>query len=88
MSKHEHEKPKDVFSLLGGFYQGLQAAVSGKHGDPGRTALARVAVLVLGFGCAAPILWAALRTMPAPLGVLIILFVAFRVVRWYWRRGR
>jgi len=84
----EHERPKDVFTLLGGFYLALHRAVSGEHGSPAVTALARVTVLLLGLGCAGPILWAALRDMPAALALFLGAALVLRVVRWFLRRSQ
>ncbi len=84
----EHEKPKDVFSLLAGFHHTLHGAMSDKHGSPKLTAFVRVTVLLLGLGLAGAILWHSLLTMPKALAALISSATAFRVIRWYWRRGR
>ena len=83
----DHEKPKDVLSLLGGFHKALGSAVSGKHGGPKLTAFARVMVLLLGLGLAGPILWHVLWTMPTVLAVFIASGVMLRLGRWCYRRG-
>src|SRR5436189_625971 len=82
----DDEKPGDVISFLVAFSRRLYREMRGESGNPARTAFVRVAALLVVLVCGGPILWAALWSMPTALAVLIALFVAFRVARWYLRR--
>jgi hypothetical protein len=66
----------------------VYAEMRGTHGSRARTRFSRVAVLLVVLGFGGPILWAALRTMPTALVVVIALVVMVRVGRWVWRRYR
>jgi hypothetical protein len=82
----EHKKrPRDAFWLLAGFYRGVHAAMSGKHG-PAVAMLSWVGLTLVILACGGRILWEALLTMPPGLAVFIGSVVAIRLVRWYLRR--
>ena len=85
MSGHD-EKPKDVLWLLAEFQRRVWYEVSGKHGNPTRTVIARLVLLALTLPVAVPILWQAFLHLPPFFLVLIALAVMIRLARWYLKR--
>ncbi len=84
----EDDKPGDVVSFLVAFGRRLFHEARGDSGSPVRTAVVRLAVLLVVLVCAGPILWQALLSMPTPLWVFIGLVIVGRIGLWLWRRSR
>jgi hypothetical protein len=58
------------------------------YSNPARVWLVRLLLVMVTAPIVAPILWNALVTMPPALAVFVGSAFIFRIVRWYWRRGR
>ena len=67
-------------------YRRVSGEIRGQHGGPGRTAFARIAVVLVVLIFGGSILWSAVRAIPLGFVLLVALVIAARVRYRRWRR--
>jgi hypothetical protein len=76
-----HERPRDLWSVLGTVHQWIGRELRGEHGDPGRTALARFVVGTVMVLFAGSPLVATFKALLTTILVITALVVVVRIVR-------
>jgi hypothetical protein len=76
-----HERPRDIWWLLGAIYRRTSGEMRGEYGGPTRTALARIVVVTVVLGFAGSTLWAAFKALLPTILVIAAIVVGLRLLR-------